>query len=100
LTFSKSLNNPEGSLGQFINNPDLYQSLNRAAVNIEELTLELEPILHDARVFSDKIARHPELLGVRGAMQRNAGTKSLPRFDSEPERDYGEPVLRRFMYQR
>jgi phospholipid/cholesterol/gamma-HCH transport system substrate-binding protein len=43
----------------------------------------MKPIIHDARVFSDKIARHPELLGVRGAIQRNAGTKGVPRFSGE-----------------
>ncbi len=36
---------------------------------------QLKPILDDARVFSDKIARHPETLGVRGALQRNPGIK-------------------------
>ena len=33
------------------------------------------PVVADARVFADKIARHPELLGVRGALQRSPGTK-------------------------
>ena len=55
--------------------PDLYQNLNKAAQNIAQLSCELRPIVADARVFSDKIARHPELLGVSGALQRSAGTK-------------------------
>ena len=65
----------QGSLGQLLNNPELYQHLNRAAKNIDELTRQLKPILDDARVFSDKIARHPETLGVRGAIQRSPGIK-------------------------
>jgi len=56
-------------------NPELYQHLNAAATNIERLTRDLKPILADVRVFSDKIARHPESLGVRGAIQRNPGIK-------------------------
>ena len=73
--FSRNLNRGEGSIGQLLRNPDLYQHLNAAAINIEQITYELKPILADARVFSDKIARHPELLGVRGAIQKSPGTK-------------------------
>jgi phospholipid/cholesterol/gamma-HCH transport system substrate-binding protein len=73
--FSRSLNNPDGSLGKLINDPELYCHVSRAVANIDELTRQLRPIIDDARVFSDKIARHPEMLGVRGAMERNAGIK-------------------------
>lgn len=73
--FGKKLNSGEGSLGQLMRNPDLYQHLNAAAKNIEQITCQMKPILADARVFSDKIARRPELLGVRGALERSPGTK-------------------------
>jgi phospholipid/cholesterol/gamma-HCH transport system substrate-binding protein len=73
--FGRKLNSGEGTLGQLMRSPDLYQHLNAAAINIERITCELKPILGDARVFSDKIARHPELLGVRGAIQTSPGTK-------------------------
>jgi phospholipid/cholesterol/gamma-HCH transport system substrate-binding protein len=44
--------------------------------NVNHLTLELRPIVDDVRVFTDKIARHPEQLGVRGALDRRpAGIK-------------------------
>ena len=35
----------------------------------------LPPIVNDARVFTDKIARHPEVLGVRGAIKKSPGIK-------------------------
>ncbi len=73
--FGRKLNSGEGSLGQLMRSPDLYQHLNRAALNIERISCELQPIVADARVFADKIARHPEVLGVRGALQRSPGTK-------------------------
>jgi len=73
--FGKKLNSGEGSLGKLIRSPELYQHLNAAACNIEKLTRELQPILSDVRVFSDKISRHPELLGVRGAIQNSPGIK-------------------------
>ena len=70
VTFSRALNNSQGSLGQFVNNPDLYQQLNRAATNIEQISRRLRPIVEDARVFTDKIARDPGRLGVKGALDR------------------------------
>lgn len=73
--FGRKLNSGEGSLGMLIRDKELYMHLNGAATNIEKLTRELKPILADVRVFSDKIARHPESLGVRGAIQRNPGIK-------------------------
>ncbi len=73
--FGKKLNSGEGSLGRIMRDPDLYQNLNKAAQNIAQLTCDLRPVVADARVFADKIARHPELLGVRGAIKQSPGTK-------------------------
>ncbi len=73
--FGKKLNSGEGSLGRIMSDPELYQNLNKAAQNIAQLTCELRPVVADARVFADKIARHPELLGVRGAIRQSPGTK-------------------------
>jgi phospholipid/cholesterol/gamma-HCH transport system substrate-binding protein len=73
---SRRLENPDGTVGQLINNPDLYHKLDRAATNIEEITRKLRPIIDDARVFADKIARNPNRLGVQGALdKRRSGTK-------------------------
>jgi len=73
--FSQSLSNPTGTLGRLLKDPELYCHITNAARNVEELTERLKPIIEDARVFTDKIARHPETLGVRGALQRNPGIK-------------------------
>ncbi len=75
LRFSRMLNDPNNAIGQLLNNPELCQHLNRAIKNVDDLIRQLKPILDDARVFSDKIARHPETLGVRGALQRSPGIK-------------------------
>jgi phospholipid/cholesterol/gamma-HCH transport system substrate-binding protein len=75
LILSKSINNGEGTLGQLVSNRDLYDNLNRTVSNVESLSRELKPILRDARVFTDEIARHPEKLGVRGAIEKSPGTK-------------------------
>ena len=75
LHFSRSLNDPDNALGQLVNNPELVRHLTRAVKNIDDLTRQLKPILDDAHVFSDKIARHPEVLGVRGAIKPGPGIK-------------------------
>ena len=78
LTVSDAINKQEGTIGQLVYNPDLYQRLNRAAGNVEDLTRRMRPIVEDVRVFSDKIARDPGRLGVRGVLQNNDGSKFLP----------------------
>jgi phospholipid/cholesterol/gamma-HCH transport system substrate-binding protein len=74
-TFSRALNNPNGSLGKMINDPAMYQRVEATVKNVEQLTRELKPVIRNAQEFSDRIARHPELLGVRGAIKPSSGIK-------------------------
>ncbi|MBL8825956.1 MAG: MCE family protein, partial [Planctomycetaceae bacterium] len=74
-TFTRSINSADGTVGRLIKDPALYESLNSVAANVNELTRELKPIVRDARAFSDKISRHPESLGVRGALFPSSGIK-------------------------
>ena len=64
----------EGSLGALMNDRELYNHLNHAARNMEELTQKLKPIVDDARVISDKIARHPGVI-LRDAVKPGPGIK-------------------------
>ncbi|MFV2068573.1 MAG: MlaD family protein [Pirellulales bacterium] len=73
--FATSLNNSEGTLGRLINDPELYENANSIVRTIEQLSTRLRPIIDDVRVFTDKIARDPGRLGVRGAMRRPSGIK-------------------------
>ena len=73
--FTRNLNDSDGTISQLLSNPDLYQNVNQAASNLAHLTRELRPIIKDARVMMDKLARHPEDLGVRGLIQRRSGIK-------------------------
>lgn len=78
---TQSVNNREGTIGQLVHNPELYNNLNRVICNsnqvvlqISELTARLRPIIEDARVFMDKIAREPGRL-VGGALNNGPGIK-------------------------
>lgn len=72
-TFSESLSQPNGSLNQFINNPDAYQEIYGAAVNLNDFTKQMRPIANDLRILTDKLARHPEAL-----LRRSTGVKYSP----------------------
>ena len=76
--FSRLLKREEGSLQKFVNDPELYRNLNRSASSLAVLLKNIEPIVADLRIFSDKIARHPEMIGVRGALTRSSGLKDPP----------------------
>jgi phospholipid/cholesterol/gamma-HCH transport system substrate-binding protein len=81
VTFTDNLNSREGSLGRLLNDPELYLRLERTLGNAEEITAGIKPILADIRIFSDKIARDPRQLGLKGALDRRpvgTGTKANP----------------------
>jgi phospholipid/cholesterol/gamma-HCH transport system substrate-binding protein len=65
----------DGSIQQLASNPELYRNLNNSAVSLSVLLANMEPILRDVRIFSDKIARHPEVIGVSGALNPSSGIK-------------------------
>jgi phospholipid/cholesterol/gamma-HCH transport system substrate-binding protein len=60
-------------------------NLNRSAESASMLLRNLEPVIRDLRVFSDKVARHPELIGVSGALKGSSGLKD-PEDASAPQR--------------
>jgi phospholipid/cholesterol/gamma-HCH transport system substrate-binding protein len=83
--FSKVLNSGDGSIRKLATDPDLYVNLDRSAQSAAILLRNLEPIIRDLRVFSDKVARHPELIGVSGVLRGSSGLK-FPE-EAEPARN-------------
>jgi phospholipid/cholesterol/gamma-HCH transport system substrate-binding protein len=74
----KAIDKGDGTLKKLINDPALYNHLDEAACILTRLMPKLEPILPDVNVFTDKIARHPEALRVRGAISPSSGLKESP----------------------
>ncbi|OYP34087.1 MlaD family protein [Rhodopirellula sp. MGV] len=66
--FSRALNNSNGTVRKLIADDEMYWNLKRTLENVEMATAKLRPIMDDVRIFSDKIARDPRELGVRGAL--------------------------------
>jgi hypothetical protein len=81
VAFSDNLNNREGTLGRLLNDDEMYLRLERTLINAEDITSRIKPILDDVRIFSDKIARDPRQLGLKGALDQRplgVGTKGTP----------------------
>jgi phospholipid/cholesterol/gamma-HCH transport system substrate-binding protein len=73
---SHVMNQEDGSLRKLITDPSMYQNLDHTAASLSVLLQNLQPVIADLQVFSDKIARHPELLGVRGVVRGSDGIKN------------------------
>jgi phospholipid/cholesterol/gamma-HCH transport system substrate-binding protein len=66
--FGEHINNKNGSLRHLLEDEELYFQIKRTIDNIEMASVRIRPILDDVRVFSDKLARDPSQLGVKGAL--------------------------------
>lgn len=73
--FAKLVNTKDGSLQKFASDPSLYDNLDRSSQSLAILLKNVEPILRDMREFSDKLARHPELIGAGGVIRPSTGLK-------------------------
>ena len=60
---------------RFLADPALYNNLNDAACMIARVMPRLDRVMRDVEVFADKIARHPEALGLGGVVSPSAGLK-------------------------
>jgi phospholipid/cholesterol/gamma-HCH transport system substrate-binding protein len=67
-----------GTIQKLLTDPKVYQNLDDAAGALARVMGRAEKISRDLEVFSDKIARRPELIGVGGAFRPSSGLKDLP----------------------
>jgi phospholipid/cholesterol/gamma-HCH transport system substrate-binding protein len=68
----------DGTVQKLLTDPALYNNLNDSATMVTRILPRLDRVLRDVEVFADKVARHPELLGVRGAIVPSVGLKEPP----------------------
>jgi phospholipid/cholesterol/gamma-HCH transport system substrate-binding protein len=74
----KALDRENGTVRKLLTDPSLYNNLDRAAIALNRIFPQVDQILKDVGVFTDKIARHPERLGVGGAIRPDTGLKGPP----------------------
>jgi phospholipid/cholesterol/gamma-HCH transport system substrate-binding protein len=75
--FAHLANSENSTFRALATDPSLYRNLDRSAESLSLLLTNLEPVLRDMRIFSDKIARHPELMGLGGALAPSDGSKGV-----------------------
>jgi phospholipid/cholesterol/gamma-HCH transport system substrate-binding protein len=68
----------DGTLQRLLRDPSLYNRLDEAACMVTRLLPRVDRILQDVETFSDKIARHPEALGLGGVVRPSIGLKEAP----------------------
>jgi phospholipid/cholesterol/gamma-HCH transport system substrate-binding protein len=82
----KTVTQSDGTLGRFLNDPSLYNHLDEAACSFAKLVPKMQWIIKDVEVFTDKLARHPELIGLGGAVRPSSGLKdSFPLGPTGPQ---------------
>jgi phospholipid/cholesterol/gamma-HCH transport system substrate-binding protein len=74
----RGMQGSDGTLHRLANDPALYNNLNDAALMMARIMPRLDRALRDLEVFADKIARHPESLGIGGAINPSRGLKESP----------------------
>jgi phospholipid/cholesterol/gamma-HCH transport system substrate-binding protein len=73
--FVRAVNHEQGSLNLLVSDPQLYRNLNNSAASLQTMLRNLEPAMENLRIFTDKIARHPEKIGISGALRGDSGLK-------------------------
>lgn len=74
----RTIDKADGLLKKVLTDPSLYNNLDAAAVMVVKMIPRIDRILKDFEVFADKVARHPESLGVGGAVRPGSGLKNPP----------------------
>jgi len=74
----KAVGEKDGTVGRFLTDPALYNHLNDSACMLTRILPRVDRILRDLEVFADKIARHPEALGLGGVVSPSSGLKTAP----------------------
>ena len=68
----------DGTVQKLLTDPSLYNNINETSVGLSRIMPRMDRILRDVEIFADKLARHPELIGIGGALRPSSGLKEPP----------------------
>jgi phospholipid/cholesterol/gamma-HCH transport system substrate-binding protein len=77
----RTIDQADGSLRKFLIDPSLYNHLDEAACAVTSILPRVDRVMRDLEVFADKLARHPESLGLGGVLRPSSGLKDPPLFN-------------------
>jgi phospholipid/cholesterol/gamma-HCH transport system substrate-binding protein len=76
--FLRLARSEDGTVRRLLADPALYNYLTETAAQAARLMPRIERIMKDVEVFADKVARHPESLGLQGVVHPSSGLKDGP----------------------
>jgi phospholipid/cholesterol/gamma-HCH transport system substrate-binding protein len=68
----------DGTIQRLLTDPSIYNNLNDATYMAMRLVPRVDQILRDFGIFADKLARHPEAIGLGGVVRPSSGLKEAP----------------------
>jgi phospholipid/cholesterol/gamma-HCH transport system substrate-binding protein len=71
----RAVDQNDSLLRRALTDPSLYTHLDELVCSLLRMTPRMNQVLKDFEVFSDKLARHPEVIGVGGAVRPSSGLK-------------------------
>lgn len=77
-TLMKVAASKDGTIRRFLTDPAIYNHLDDAAMGLTRLMPRIDRVIKDFGVFADKVARHPETIGLGGLVRPDPGLKDAP----------------------
>jgi phospholipid/cholesterol/gamma-HCH transport system substrate-binding protein len=74
----RAIDQNDSTLRRVLVDPSLYNHLDEAACMLAKLMPRMDRILKDLETFADKLARHPEAIGLGGVVRPGSGLKDPP----------------------
>jgi phospholipid/cholesterol/gamma-HCH transport system substrate-binding protein len=68
----------DGTVHKLLTDPSLYNNLDAVACQAAKAAPLISLILKDVETFTDKLARHPESIGLGGVVRPGSGLKDAP----------------------
>jgi phospholipid/cholesterol/gamma-HCH transport system substrate-binding protein len=76
--FVRTFGRSDGTLQRLLNDASLYNHLDEALCLVTRSLPRMDRILSDLEIFADKLARHPEAIGLGGVVRPSSGLKDAP----------------------
>jgi|GEM_PF-266941 len=74
----KNLFEGEGGIRKLLNDPTIYYRIDQILAGVAQQLPTIGRILSNVEIFADKLARHPESLGLGGVVRPGSGIKDSP----------------------
>lgn len=97
----RTIGQADGTVSRLLTDPSLYNKIDQALCSLPVLMTRVERIVKSFEVFADKLARHPEAIGLGGVVRPGNGINDAspghntsyypPRPASVPQQMPGQP---------